>query len=59
MLIDLQEMASEDRKQADQALKEMNFHKSLGAGEPEAETSAFQCMRCKQASLLFALSAFV
>ncbi|KZV98902.1 transcription elongation factor [Exidia glandulosa HHB12029] len=42
------EMASEERKQADAAIKEMNFHKSLGAGEPEAETTAFQCSRCKQ-----------
>lgn len=42
-------MASEERKQADAAIKEQNFHKSLGAGEPEAETSAFQCGRCKQA----------
>lgn len=42
------DMASEERKQADQAIKELNFHKSLGAGEPEAETTAFQCGRCKQ-----------
>lgn len=42
------EMASEERKQADRAIEERNFHKSLGAGEPEAETTAFQCARCKQ-----------
>jgi hypothetical protein len=41
-------MASEERKQADRALEELNLHKSLGAGEQEAETDAFQCGRCKE-----------
>ncbi|KAG6809908.1 hypothetical protein H0H92_014161 [Tricholoma furcatifolium] len=40
-----QDMAYEERKAADQKIKEENFHKSLAAGEQEA---AFQCDRCKQ-----------
>ena len=43
-------MASEERRQADKALEEVNMFKSLGAQEQEAETDAFQCGRCKQAS---------
>ncbi|KNZ78918.1 Transcription elongation factor S-II [Termitomyces sp. J132] len=43
-----QDMASEERKAADQKIKEENFHKSLAAGEQQAETDAFQCSRCKQ-----------
>ncbi|EGN97713.1 hypothetical protein SERLA73DRAFT_184533 [Serpula lacrymans var. lacrymans S7.3] len=42
------EMASEERKAADNKIKEDNFFKSLGAAEQEAETDAFQCGRCKQ-----------
>lgn len=42
------EMASEERKQKDKALQEENLFKSLGAGEQQAETDAFQCGRCKQ-----------
>jgi len=42
------EMSSEDRRAADQKIKEENFFKSLGAGEQEAETEGFQCGRCKQ-----------
>ncbi|KEP50986.1 transcription factor S-II, central domain protein [Rhizoctonia solani 123E] len=42
-----EEMASEDRKQQNSALNEANVHAALGAGEPEAETDAFQCGRCK------------
>ncbi|KAF9517925.1 hypothetical protein BS47DRAFT_1389387 [Hydnum rufescens UP504] len=42
------EMASEERRQADKQLEELNFHNSLGAGEQEAETDAFQCGRCKE-----------
>lgn len=41
-------MASEERKAADNKIKEQNFQKSLGAGEQQAETDAFQCQRCKQ-----------
>jgi hypothetical protein len=41
-------MASAERKAADQKIKEENFHKSLAAGEQQAETDAFQCSRCKQ-----------
>jgi len=44
----VQEMASEERRQADKQLEELNFHNSLGAGEQEAETDAFQCGRCKE-----------
>lgn len=44
----MQEMASEERRQADRQLDEMNLHLSLGAGEQEAETDAFQCGRCKE-----------
>lgn len=43
-----QEMASEERKKADQAIEEQNFHNSLGAEEQQAETDAFQCGKCKQ-----------
>ncbi|KAJ7235082.1 transcription elongation factor [Mycena haematopus] len=43
-----QEMASDDRKKADEAIKQQNLHNSLGAEEQEAETSAFQCSKCKQ-----------
>lgn len=41
-------MASEERKAADSKIKEQNFQSSLGAGEQQAETDAFQCGRCKQ-----------
>lgn len=44
----LQEMASKERKAADAAIQAENLHKSLGAGEPQAETDAFQCGKCKQ-----------
>ncbi|KAF8659275.1 hypothetical protein AX16_001850 [Volvariella volvacea WC 439] len=43
-----QDMASEERKAADNKIKEENFFNSLGAGEQQAETDAFQCGRCKQ-----------
>ncbi|KAJ8594191.1 transcription elongation factor [Rhizopogon salebrosus TDB-379] len=43
-----EEMSSEERRAADQKIKEENFFKSLGAGEREAETEGFQCGRCKQ-----------
>ncbi|KAJ7896397.1 transcription factor S-II, central domain-containing protein [Mycena olivaceomarginata] len=43
-----QEMASEERKKADDAIKQQNLHNALGAEEQEAETSAFQCSKCKQ-----------
>ncbi|TBU27430.1 transcription elongation factor [Dichomitus squalens] len=42
------DMASEERKAADAKIKEENLFKTLGAGEQEAETDAFQCPRCKQ-----------
>lgn len=45
-------MASEERKAADNKIKEQNFQKSLGAGEQAAETDAFQCGRCKQVCIL-------
>jgi hypothetical protein len=44
-------MASEERKQQNSALNEANVHAALGAGEPEAETDAFQCGRCKNVSV--------
>ncbi|KAF8530032.1 transcription elongation factor [Hysterangium stoloniferum] len=43
-----QEMASEERKQADSKMNEANFYNSLGSEEMGAETDAFQCGRCKQ-----------
>ncbi|KAJ7280165.1 transcription factor S-II, central domain-containing protein [Mycena rebaudengoi] len=43
-----QDMASEERKKADEEIKRQNLHDSLGAAEPEAETTAFQCSKCKQ-----------
>ncbi|KAJ3569660.1 hypothetical protein NP233_g4907 [Leucocoprinus birnbaumii] len=42
------EMASEERKAADNRIKEENLFKSLSAAEQQAETDAFQCSRCKQ-----------
>jgi len=42
------EMASEERKAADNKIKQENFHNSLAAEERQAETDAFQCSRCKQ-----------
>ena len=42
------EMASEERKAADSKIREENLFKTLGAGEVQAETDAFQCGRCKQ-----------
>ncbi|KDQ07096.1 hypothetical protein BOTBODRAFT_39078 [Botryobasidium botryosum FD-172 SS1] len=44
----VQEMASEERRQADSILEDKNMHNSLGAGEQEAETDAFKCGRCGQ-----------
>ena len=41
-------MASEERKSADNKIKSDNLFNSLGAGEVQAETDAFQCGRCKQ-----------
>lgn len=46
-------MASEERKAADNQIKEENFHNSLAAAERQAETDAFQCSRCKQVRFLF------
>ncbi|KAJ3486092.1 hypothetical protein NLI96_g4494 [Meripilus lineatus] len=43
-----QEMASEERKAADNKIKQDNLFKTLGAEEVQAETDAFQCGRCKQ-----------
>ncbi|TFY82027.1 hypothetical protein EWM64_g1991 [Hericium alpestre] len=43
-----QDMASEERKAADNRIKAENFFQSLGAEEQQAETDAFQCGRCKQ-----------
>ncbi|TFK38327.1 transcription elongation factor [Crucibulum laeve] len=43
-----QDMASEERKAADQKIREANFHNSLSAAEQQAETDGFQCSRCKQ-----------
>ncbi|PFH49649.1 hypothetical protein AMATHDRAFT_147250 [Amanita thiersii Skay4041] len=43
-----QEMASEERKAADNKIREANFFNSLAAEEQQAETDAFQCSRCKQ-----------
>jgi transcription elongation factor S-II len=41
-------MASEERKAADAKIEEDNLFLSLGAGDKQAETDAFQCGRCKQ-----------
>ncbi|KAF8880997.1 transcription factor S-II, central domain-containing protein [Infundibulicybe gibba] len=43
-----QEMASEERKAADNKIMQTNLFNSLGAEEQQAETDAFQCSRCKQ-----------
>ncbi|KAF7313206.1 hypothetical protein MKEN_01007100 [Mycena kentingensis (nom. inval.)] len=43
-----QEMASEERQKANEAIKKQNLHNALGAEEPDAETTAFQCSKCKQ-----------
>ena len=46
-------MASEERKAADAKIEEDNLFLSLGAGDKQAETDAFQCGRCKQVCILF------
>jgi len=43
-----QEMASEEMKAANDKIMAENLFKTLGAGEVQAETDAFQCGRCKQ-----------
>lgn len=43
-----EEMASKERRELDEQIKKQNLHNALGAEEPEAETTAFQCGRCKQ-----------
>lgn len=48
-LIELQDMASDERKRANDAINMQNLHNAQGADDPEAETDAFQCGRCKQA----------
>lgn len=48
-----QDMASEERKKADEAIKQQNLHNALGAEEQQAETSAFQCPKCKQVSTVY------
>jgi transcription elongation factor S-II len=45
-------MASEERKKADEAIKQQNLHDALGAEEQQAETDAFQCSKCKQVCLV-------
>jgi transcription elongation factor S-II len=45
-----QDMASAERKAADEKIKEENLFKTLAAEEQQAETDAFQCGRCKQVS---------
>ena len=47
-LSELQDMASEERKQKDKQIQDKNLFAVLGAGEQQAETDAFQCGRCKQ-----------
>ncbi|KAG8835678.1 RNA polymerase II elongation factor [Serendipita sp. 399] len=47
------EMASEERRQKDRAIEEENLFKSLGAGEQQAETDAFQCGKCKQRKTIY------
>ncbi|KAG8860997.1 RNA polymerase II elongation factor [Serendipita sp. 411] len=47
------DMASEERKQKDRAIEEANLFKSLGAGEQQAETDAFQCGKCKQRKTIY------
>ncbi|KAJ3811035.1 transcription factor S-II, central domain-containing protein [Lentinula aff. lateritia] len=42
------DMASAERKAADDKIKQNNLFASLGAEEQQAETDAFQCGRCKQ-----------
>lgn len=46
-------MASEERKKADEAIKQQNLHNALGAEEQQAETTAFQCSKCKQVRFPF------
>jgi len=43
-----QDMASEERKAADNKIIADNLFKALGAEDVQAETEAFQCGRCKQ-----------
>lgn len=48
----------EERRAADQKIKEENLFKSLGAGQQEAETEGFQCGRCKQVSQVYVIVKF-
>ena len=43
-----EEMASEERKAELKKIKEANLFNALSAQETEAETTAFQCSKCKQ-----------
>lgn len=43
-----QEMASDERRQADQQLMETNLREAKAAQDNEAETEQFKCGRCKQ-----------
>ena len=51
-------MASEERKAADAKIEEDNLFLSLGAGDKQAETDAFQCGRCKQVMMICLLLFF-
>ncbi|KAF9055445.1 transcription elongation factor [Hymenopellis radicata] len=48
-----EEMASEERKAEDKAIRELNLFKSLAAGDQQAETDGFQCGRCKQRKTVY------
>ena len=50
LIVETQDMASEERKAADEKIQSDNLFKTLGAEEVQAETDAFQCGRCKQVS---------
>ncbi|KAH7905158.1 transcription factor S-II-domain-containing protein [Hygrophoropsis aurantiaca] len=43
-----EEMYSQERKAADQKIKDENFFKSIGATEWQEANGGFQCARCKQ-----------
>ncbi|PVF97023.1 transcription elongation factor [Serendipita vermifera] len=47
------EMASEERKQKDKEIEQENLFKSLGAGDQQAETDAFQCGKCKARKTIY------
>jgi len=48
-----EQMASAERQAENKKIEEDNLFKSLSAAEKQAETDAFQCLRCKQRKCIY------